>query len=139
MPIGSTIIAAERLVLTRSSGVVTYEEVLAHQDGLLANPDFNPYYDQLGIHEDTEVISATAEQAEILGRRRLFSSTSFRAIAAGRDNVYGMFRMMGIYHDLGTKRESVGIFRDEESARQWLSRMRQQRSEQPDRVTPVRV
>jgi len=127
MPIESTIIPAERLVLTRSWGVVTFEEVVAHQNKLLADPLFNPEYDQLGNHADAESFLGTAEQWALLGRRKLFSSTSFRAHVATRDSVYGLLRLAATHHELEHKHEFANIFRDEENAREWLSQMRAKR------------
>jgi len=127
MPIKSVIIPAERLVLTRSWGVVTFEEVVAHQDGLLSNPEFNPDYDQLGIHTDVELASGTGAQAQIVARRRIFSTNSFRAHVAKRDDVYGLLRMIATYAELEIGHENVQAFRDEQSAREWLSKMRAER------------
>ncbi len=127
MPIEFTIIPAERLVITRSWGIVTFEEVVAHQNGLLADPKFNPDYDQLGIHTDAERFAATARQLTTIGGRRMFSDTSFRAHVASRDAVYGLLRMIACYDEFERKQESGRIFRDEESARQWLSQRRAER------------
>lgn len=127
MPIVSRIIPAERLVLTKSWGTVAFDEVYAHQNWLLADPEFIPDYDQLAIHTDLELFTPTSEQAVTLGRRKVFSNRSILAHVASIDHVYGLLRMMATYHELENKSEFVEVFRDEESARQWLSEMRAER------------
>jgi hypothetical protein len=47
MPAFYKIAKDRRLVLSTASGVLTLEDVLAHQDQILADPDFNPQYSQL--------------------------------------------------------------------------------------------
>lgn len=127
MPIESTIVPSERLVLTKSWGTVTFEEVIANLDRMLADPDFSPDYDQLAIHTQAESFTGTNEQAAALGRRKIFSSRSINVHVASSDRVYGLLRMMGTYHELENKAEFFEVFRDEESARQWLSEMRAKR------------
>lgn len=127
MPIESKIVPAERLVLTKSWGVVTFEEVIANQDLLLADPEFNPDYDELGIHMEAESFIGTTQQAATVARRKTFSKSSILAHVAYRDHLYGLLRMMATYYGLEHENKSFQIFRDEDSARQWLSQMRAQR------------
>jgi len=127
MPVESTINSSERLVLTRSWDVVTFEEVVAHQNGLLANQEFNPDYDQLGVHLDAESLAGTAQQWASIARLKVFSATSFRAHVASKDVIFGLLRLMATHHELEHQDENVVTFRDEESARKWLSQMRAKR------------
>jgi len=123
----SKIIPAEKLVLTRSWGIVTCEEVAAHHKELLTDPEFNPDYDQLGIHVEADAFQGTAEQWAAIGREKLFSQMSFRAHVAVKDSVYGILRLAATHHELEHKHESAETFRDEMSARKWLSEMRAKR------------
>ena len=120
MPCEYLINHAERLVCTTTSGVVTFKEVVAHQDALLADGSFDPTYDQLIDNTRAESFTMTASEAEAIARRKLFSEKSLRAFVADKAVMYGVGRMMSIYYELAVGPDLVGVFRDMKSASEWL-------------------
>lgn len=127
MPIKSTIVPGDRLVLTRSWNIVTFEGTVAHYSSLLADPQFAPEFDQLALHADSVSFAGTTQQLAAIARRKIFSNTSFRAHVAGTDSVYGLLRLATTYHEIEHKHDFAQVFRDEKSAREWLSEMRARR------------
>lgn len=128
MPVESTIIPADRLVLTRCWGVVTVEEIVAHLGIVLADPKFNPDYDRLVDHTGTDTLFGDIPEWASIVRRQVFSETSFLAQVAARDSsLYEFLRLGNAYHEIVHKNQFAQIFDDEGCARQWLSEMRSKR------------
>ena len=58
-----TIDPPRRLVETRASGVVTFAELTDHQNRLVADPDFDPAFDQLIDTTDVTSFAVSAREA----------------------------------------------------------------------------
>ena len=85
MPAFYKIANDRRLVLSTASGVFTLADALAHQEQILADPDFNPQYSQLLDFTHVTKIELTAEDVCKLAERDIFHPTSSRAILVTND------------------------------------------------------
>jgi hypothetical protein len=72
MPAFYKIAKDRRLVLSTASGVFTLADVLAHQDQILADPDFNPSYSQLLDLTHVTKMDLSAEDICKLAERDIF-------------------------------------------------------------------
>src|SRR5215469_9714893 len=99
MTVRSSIDKLRRLVLTKADGCVTFNDVRSHQDRLLADPEFDPSFDQLVDATAVTEFDITADEARTIARRRIFSPKSRRAIVAVNPHVFGLSRMMEAYHE----------------------------------------
>ena len=120
MPVRSVIYREHRLVVTIEEGRVTFEDMLANQDRLLNDPDFDPNFNQLSdatLATDTDL---SEHNVRMLYQRRVFSASSRRAVVAPTDFAFGMARMLQAYLELSGTAHPVKIFRDRASALRWL-------------------
>ena len=88
-----------RLILTIAEGGVTFDDVRGHQDRLLADPDFDVSFDQLIDTTAVTKVDISASEARILAERRIVSPESRRAFVATKPHIFGLGRMMEIYHE----------------------------------------
>jgi len=120
VPVRSTVYRESRLVVTVEEGRVTFNDMLANQDRLLNDPDFDPEFNQLSdatLATDTDLSPANVP---MLYERKVFSGTSRRAVVAPTNFAYGMARMLQAYVDLSDNAHPVHVFRDRQSALRWL-------------------
>jgi hypothetical protein len=120
MPVRSVIYKQQRLVVTIEEGRVTFEDMLANQNRLLNDPDFDPGFNQLSdatLATDTDL---APNNLGMLYERQIFSSTSRRAVVAPTSFTYGMARMLEAYVELSNNGPIVEVFRDRASAVKWL-------------------
>src|SRR5215467_9157062 len=120
MPVRSVINKELRLVVTIEEGRVTFEDMQANQDRLLEDPDFDPGFNQLSdatLATDTDL---APNNLGILYQRRVFSTTSRRAVIAPTPFTYGMARMLETYVELSNNGPLVEVFHDRASALKWL-------------------
>ena len=116
-----------RLILTNAEGCVTFDDVRSHQDRLLADPEFDAGFDQLIDTTLTTKLDISAGQARTLAERRIVSPESRRAIVATKPHIFGMGRMMEIYHlDVGSGGQ---VFYSMDEALKWLGKGRGATSE----------
>ena len=118
MPLTYSIDKAQRLVRTSGSETVTFNETKSHQDSLLADPDFNPHFDQLIDLTSVTTLSISFEEARMLARRNLFSSKSRRAFVSPAAAILGMERFMEALVSQGATQTDV--FADAPRALAWL-------------------
>lgn len=71
-------------------------DVRDHQDRLLADPDFDPSFDQLIDTTPAGEFNISAEQAISLAGRRIVSPKSRRAFVAVKPHIFDLGRMMEI-------------------------------------------
>src|SRR5262245_50137932 len=88
-----------RLILTTAKGSVTFYDVIGHQNRLLADPDFGASFNQLIDATDATTVDISPDQARTLAQRRIVSPESRRALVATKPHVFGLGRMMEIYHE----------------------------------------
>jgi len=121
MKVKHSIDKQRRLVLTTAEGCVTFDDVTEHQDRLLADPDFDLNFDQLIDMTNVTTLDVSADGARMIAHRRIFSPKSRRAIVATKPHIFGMGRMMEIYHEDVVHTETE-VFYSMDEALQWLRR-----------------
>jgi hypothetical protein len=122
MPAFYKISKDRRLVLSTASGVFTLADALAHQEQILADPDFNPQYSQLLDFTHVTKIELTAEDVCKLAERDIFHPTSSRAILVTNDLGEGLARLFTILREhAGEKR--IRVFRHLDEALEWVFMM----------------
>ena len=98
-----------------------FDAVKGHQDRLLADPDFDANFDQLIDMTSVTTIDISGDEARILAHRRIVSPKSRRAFVATKPDIFGLGRMMEIYHeDVG--HAEVEVFYSMDEALKWLGR-----------------
>jgi hypothetical protein len=120
MPMHSVIYKEHRLVVTTGEGRVSLDDVLAHQDRLQRDPDFNPEFDQLVDTTGITDVSLSVHEIKRVVNHKLFSPNSRIALVAVSSFMYGMLRMTQTYQELSNSKALLSIFRDQASALQWL-------------------
>jgi len=109
-----------RLIVTTGEGILTFADIKAHQEGLLADRDFDPGFNQLIDLTTVTELSLSIEEAKTIARRSVLSATSRRAVIANEKSVYGMFRLMQAYHEGIKSASRIGIFYERNEALRWL-------------------
>ncbi|SRR6266700_3927832 len=109
-----------RLVISTGSEQLTFSQVKTHQDQLLNDPDFDPEFNQLIDMTAVTSLDISVDEAKMIARRKLFSSTSRRAFVATSPTIFGMGRMMEAYHEMSNVASQVRVFYDLPSALKWL-------------------
>jgi hypothetical protein len=118
----SSIDKHRRLIVTTAEGCVTFDDVRAHQDRLLVDPDFDASFDQLIDTTSATRFDISEHEARILAERRIVSPESRRAFVATEPHIFGLGRMMAIYHEhLG----NAQAFYSMDEALKWLEREEQ--------------
>lgn len=120
MPVDYVIAKERSLILSTGEGVVTFEEIKAHQDRLLADPERDPRFNQLIDMVVVQKLVLSIEEARLLASVVVLAPGSRRAAVASEKSVYGMFRLMQAYHEAVANHSHVGIFYTRDEALQWL-------------------
>jgi hypothetical protein len=108
-----------RLVVSTGLGKVTFADLLAHQDKLLKDPDFDRSFSQ--IMDFTRITSFDLEASDVyrLAQRSIFSPESRRAIAAPGDAMYGFGRMFEMLRE-NAGENGIRVFRELDEAVDWI-------------------
>ncbi|MGC2210396.1 MAG: hypothetical protein WA532_09835 [Candidatus Korobacteraceae bacterium] len=122
MPVAYVIDASHSLVISSGTGVVTFQEIVSHQDRLLSDPLFSPEFDQLIDCRQATDISVTSAEARQIASRKLFSRSSRRAFLATKPFVFAIGRMMEAYNEFSAWPSKAEVFYDLASALEWLDR-----------------
>ena len=110
---------SQRLIVTVVEGVVRFGDIRDHQNRLLADPDFDATFDQLLDGTRVTRCELSTDQVRTLATRQILSRDSLRAFVATQPHVFGLGRMMEVYHeDLG----QLHVFYSMEEALNWLGR-----------------
>jgi hypothetical protein len=121
MPMRSVIHKEHRLVVTTGEGRVTLDEVFAHQNELLRDPDFNAEFDQLVDGTAITDVSMSVDEIRRAISPKVFSPASRLALVVSSPHVYGMMRMTQTYHEMSANDvPRMSIFHDYRSALKWL-------------------
>jgi hypothetical protein len=119
MKIRYSIDKQRRLILTTAEGSVMFDDVKAHQDRLLADPEFDVSFDQLIDTTSATEFDISADEARVLAERPIVSRESRRAFVANKAHIFGLGRMMEIFHEpLGCAQ----VFYSMEEALQWIDK-----------------
>ena len=110
---------SQRLIVTVVERVVRFGDIRDHQNRLLADSDFDATFDQLIDMTPITRFELSADQARTLATRAVVSPDSRRAFVATQPHVFGLGRMMEVYHeDLG----QAHVFDSMDEALNWLGR-----------------
>ena len=120
MPCTYVIDKQRRLVLSKALGIVTAAELLAHQNQLRSDVDFDRTFFQLLNGSGITKLEVDQKDVQLLAAREMFSAESRRAFVAGSEVVFGIARMFEIYRELSGVGEHIRIFQDVNAALQWL-------------------
>lgn len=119
MPAEFRIDLGRRLVFTRGTGILTYDELLQHMVRLGAHPDFRPDFRELNDGRALESVEITTPQLRALAGHTMYNLDARRAYVAKSDLQYGLTRMFGTFREtIGD--EGIRIFRTMEEALDWL-------------------
>ena len=119
MSVKYSIDKSHRLIVSVGERVVRFDDIRGHQNRLLADPDFDPTFDQLLDVTRVARFEVSADQARILAGRQIVSRDSLRAFVATQPHIFGLGRMMEVYHG---SLAHVHIFYSMEEALNWLGR-----------------
>jgi len=120
MPCCYVIDKERRLVISIGWGRINFGDMKAHQDSLLADPDFNPEFNQLLDGREVEAADVSGEEMKLIVRRKVFSRDSRRAWVAKEPSVYGIGRMGMAYLEMSDNPGNLCAFYDIEPALKWL-------------------
>jgi len=107
----------QQLILTTADGVVGFDDIRGHQDCLLADPEFDPTFNQLIDTIRAIRINLSDEEVRILCERPIVAPSSRRAFVALNPHILGLGRMMAIYHDELWGLAHVQVFHSIDTAR----------------------
>jgi hypothetical protein len=120
MPCRYIIDKDKRLVVTSAWDRLTFAEAKAHQDQLSTDPAFNPEYSQLIDATGVTELDISANQAQALASRVIFSAQSRRAFVATNPITFGMARLMGAHDEIARAPEKADVFSTRDAALRWL-------------------
>ena len=121
MPFSYVVYSEHRLVISTGSDRVTWEEIKDRQDQTKTDPDFNPEFNQIVDLRAVTGFDMTSDQARMLARRMIFSTTSQRAFVAASPAVFGVGRMWEVFSELSDNQSQIRVFYDLPSALKWLN------------------
>jgi hypothetical protein len=121
MPFSYVIYREHHLVVSTGSDRVTWEEIKDRQDQTKTDADFNPEFNQIVDLRAVTGFDMTSDQARMLARRMIFSSTSRRAFVAANPAIFGVGRMWEVFSELSQNPSQIRVFYDLLSALKWLS------------------
>jgi hypothetical protein len=87
---------ARRVVMSTGSGHLTAADILAHQQKLLNDPDFDPSFSQFVDFSAVTASDITADEVRAIAAATVFSPTSCRAVLVNTDEQFGLARMFGM-------------------------------------------
>jgi len=120
MPCSYAIYKERRLVITKVWDRVTFSEIRSHQEQFRNDPDFDPQFNLLIDATAATALDVSTDEARTIASQGLFSPVSRRAFVASNPAIFGMARLIGVYHAMSTKQEQLRVFYDRALALQWL-------------------
>jgi hypothetical protein len=119
VPVFLKIDKERKLVLTTGSGFVTKEEVLAHQEQILKDPEFDPSFSQLADFARLTNTDVSMADLKTFAQQDIFSIHSRRAIVVKGDLAFGFAKIFELYRQLAGA-HGIRVFRDSDEALEWL-------------------
>ncbi|MGA2858757.1 MAG: hypothetical protein ABSE40_17950 [Candidatus Sulfotelmatobacter sp.] len=120
MPCSYAIYKERRLVITKVWDRVAFSEIRSHQEQFRNDPDFDPQFNLLIDATAATALDVSTDEARTIASQGLFSPVSRRAFLASNPAIFGMARLIGVYHAMSTKQEQLRVFYDRALALQWL-------------------
>jgi hypothetical protein len=108
------------LVITTAWDRLTFAEMKSHQDQLLSDPDFDPYFNQLADLSGVTAQDTSTEEIKALARREVFSPASRRAYLAPKPSIFSLTRIFEAHHSMSEVPSQVGVFQDIIPAWEWI-------------------
>ena len=121
MPASYVIDKQRRLVVTTGTGVVTFEECKQHQDLLIADPEFDPTYNQLMDFSLATRVKLDESNVGFLVVRHVFTRPSRRALVSTDAQLIDLMRKAAELRKQFFGDEDVQFFSNREDALRWLS------------------
>jgi hypothetical protein len=119
MPAFYQIDKERRLVTTTAWGVLTTDSILAHQQQLMNDPNFDPDFFQLADFTQVTGVDIPTEDVRTIAEKNIFSSRSRRALVTDNSEFFGLARMFEILRDMEGE-PGIRVFRNRDEALNWL-------------------
>ena len=116
------IMPEHKLIVLCNYGTTSVEEIMEVSQNLRSDPNYSPTYDAILDNSHFEQAYTSEEIRKLADQRdRSYILPIRLAIIATKDVVFGMSRMYEIMTD-GENPVTIGVFRDTDSALQWLNK-----------------
>jgi hypothetical protein len=119
MPLDFVIDRERRLVISVGYGRLTFADAEKHQQDLLAEPAFDPSFDQIVDCTRVTEFALSPEEVRIVAARSVFSHGSRRVGIAPDDLQFAMMRMFETYREIFGGGEVTQVVRTREEAMEW--------------------
>jgi hypothetical protein len=119
MPTFYKIDKERRLVVTTGFGFVTREEVLALQDRMSNDPEFDPSLSQVADFAKLTNTDVGMSDVRVFAQRDAFSVLSRRAIIVNGDVAYGFAKIFELCRQLAGA-SGIRVFRNSHEAFAWI-------------------
>jgi hypothetical protein len=119
MPLDFVIDRERRLVITVGHDRVTLADVDSHQKTLLADPNFDPTFDQIADLTRVTDGALTPDEVRIAAARHVFAPGSRRVAIASEDMPFALLRMFETYREIFGGGEMIKVVRTREEALAW--------------------
>ena len=119
MPADYTIDAMRRLVVSRGTGIFTYDDYIKQMTALGKEPLFQPNFNHLVDCRAITLMNLTASEIKDLATRSLFGANSKRAFAVSNSIQFGLGRMFATYRELHGG-QKIMVFAELKEALLWL-------------------
>ncbi len=120
MPIDSQIDSSLGVVFSVFQGVVTPEDVSGQVEGFRTDPAFEPSFNHLIDARGATQLDLSSYDMRVVSMHSIFNENSRRAIAAEKDETFGIARMYQSLREAHEKPDQIQVFRDMAEARRWL-------------------
>jgi hypothetical protein len=110
-----------QLVLTMGFDFVTKNEVLALQDQMSHDPEFDPSFSQVADFAQLTDTDVGMADLQTFAQRDVFSIHSRRAIVVKGDIAFGFAKIFELYRQLSGAR-GIRVFRNSDEASDWILR-----------------
>jgi hypothetical protein len=94
-------------------------DALAHQDRILADPNFDPRYSQLLDFTHVTKIELSTEDVRKLAERSVFWPTSRRAILVSTDLAHGLAQLFKMLRE-NAGEKGIKVFRNLDDVLEWI-------------------
>jgi hypothetical protein len=108
-----------KVVLSSASGVFNLATVLAHQDQLLADPEFDPTYSQLLDFTDITAVEIDTDGVRKIAERKVFWPCPRRAMLISAEMEYSFVRMFQMLREHAGE-HGIRVFNTLDDARAWI-------------------
>lgn len=121
MPWTSRVDPAARLVYTRVSGTLRWDDAVAHRAALAADPRFEPTFHHVLDLSGVDRVDLTTPDVMDLAGDSILVAPARQAIVAPADVVFGISRMYDSYRQRSSDHEQIEVCRTLAEARARLA------------------